>query len=310
MKLLSRPRGGQAVLSLLGCLLLVSFSSVYGANIGTVVPVVGQVSDLAYDAQRGLVYLANISESDVEIYSVGSKGLIGKIPTGQSPSSLAMSPDSSRLYVANSGSLSISVIDLNSQQSLATYTVTSRPDSIAVGYDGLVLILGPSGLIRLDPSTGVSAPLAISVPAVPPGLAPGAPTAVPAAFRAGMVASASGSLIVGLSTNRLFVYDVASGTVLHSRNVTGLLAILSIAPDGSRFMAGPFLFDTQTMAAAALIVAASMLLIAGVGPQPVSATVVESFSSDIENAEVTTFASDEGIATVWVKAPQVQDDIL
>ena len=46
---------------------------------------------------------------------------------------------------------------------------------------------------------------------------------------------------------RLFVYEVASGTVLRSRNVTGLRAILSASTDGSRFMAGPFLFDTQTL---------------------------------------------------------------
>ena len=35
---------------------------------------------------------------------------------------------------------------------------------------------------------------------------------------------------------------------MRSRNVTGLRAILSASPDGSRFMAGPFLFDTQTLA--------------------------------------------------------------
>src|SRR5206468_4085468 len=71
----------------------------------------------------------------------------------------------------------------------------------------------------------------------------------------GLVTTASGNLIVGRSinltvpgaANRLFVYEVASGVVLRSRNVTGLASILSASTDGSRFMAGPLLFDTQTL---------------------------------------------------------------
>ena len=250
MKLLERWRNGR-IAAVLGLFLFICFSSATAANLGTVIPVVGRVADLAYDPNRDLVYLANITENVVNVYSVSSGGLVASpIPTGLAPNSLAISPDGQTLYVANTGSNSISVIDLNAQQKLSDITVSQRPDAVAVGFDGQILVLGPSGLIRIDPTSGQQFPMAVSVPAVPPGLPPITPSPVPGgtAFRAGLIASASGSIIVGLSTNRLFVYDVASGQVLRSRNVTGLLAILSIAPDGSRFMAGPFLFDTQTLA--------------------------------------------------------------
>src|SRR5207244_10035814 len=98
---------------------LVSFlftATLYAANIGTVVPVVGQVTDLVHDAKRNLVYLANPSRNQVEIYNVSTGRLAGSILTGVQPASLAISPDNDTLYAANIGSFSITVINLNNQQ--------------------------------------------------------------------------------------------------------------------------------------------------------------------------------------------------
>ncbi|MBI2822107.1 MAG: hypothetical protein HYX74_07760 [Acidobacteria bacterium] len=250
MAFFSSRRTCRAVLPLLGLGMLFFFSgpTVFAANIGTVVPVVGQVTDVVYDEPRNLVYLANPPRNEVEIYSVDGGQLVGSFFTGLQPASLALSPDGNTLYAANIGSLTISAIDLNFQQRVAEYFVGSRPDSIAVGSDGKVVILGTAGLLRLDPVTGVLFPVPISPPPTPPaGLPPIPASPTPAGFLAGLVATASGNLMIGLSTNRLFVYEVASGTVLRSRNVTGLRALLSASTDGSRFMAGPFLFDTQTL---------------------------------------------------------------
>jgi uncharacterized protein (TIGR03437 family) len=250
MGFLSNRRTGRAVLLLLGLGILISFCSptVSAANIGTVVPVVGQVADLVYDAARNLVYLANATRNQVEIYSVDGGRLDGNILTGLQPASLALSPDGNMLYVANIGSQTISAVDLNSRRSVADYFVGSRPDSIAIGSDGRVVILGTAGLLRLDPVGGRIFPVPISPPPTPlAGLPPFPVSPTPAGFLAGLVVTASGHLIIGLSNNRLFVYEVASGTVLRSRMVTGLRAILSASTDGSRFMAGPFLFDTQTL---------------------------------------------------------------
>jgi uncharacterized protein (TIGR03437 family) len=229
--------------------LLVCFlaSTAMAANIGTLIPVVGTVADMIYDGTRNVVYIANASRNQIEIYSVDGARITGSILTGIQPSSLALSPDGNTLYVANAGSLTVSVINLISQQRVTDYSIGSRPDAIAVGSDGRVVILGTAGLLRLEASTGTVVPVPISPPPTPAGGVniPASPT--PQGFFAGLVTTASGNLIIGLSTNRLFVYEVASGTVLRSRNVTGLRAILSASTDGSRFMAGPFLFDTQTL---------------------------------------------------------------
>ena len=96
MGFISNRRTGRAVLLLLGLGILISLSppAASAANIGTVVPVVGQVADLIYDAARNLVYLANSSRNDVEIYSVDRGQLVGSIFTGLQPASLALMPKS------------------------------------------------------------------------------------------------------------------------------------------------------------------------------------------------------------------------
>ncbi|MCX6614743.1 MAG: hypothetical protein NTZ98_01440 [Acidobacteria bacterium] len=227
---------------------VVSPGQVCAATVGTVVPVVGTLSDLIYDDQRDLVYLANFSQNRVEIYSIGGRRLIGTIPTGNLPSSLALSPDRQTLYVANYQDYTMTVINLATNAVAGTISLLAQPGAIAVGSDGLVVILGSAGLMRLDPATQQLTRLAISPPAVPPaGLSSTTTAPLPQGFRAGLMASADGTTIIGLSANTLFVYEVASGQTLRSRSVSGLSAILSVAPDGRRFMAGPFLFDTSTL---------------------------------------------------------------
>ena len=235
--------------SALAILFLFSNLTLFAANIGTVVPVVGQVADLVYDPGRNLVYLANTSRNEVDIYSIATGKLAGSIHTGLQPASLALSPDGNTLFSANIGSFSVSVISLITQQVANDYFIGSRPDAIAAGSDGTVIILGTAGLLRMDPGSGQTTPVPIAPSvATPVGLPTPSTSATPAGFLAGLVTTANGNLIVGLSSTRIFVYEVASGTVLRSRTVSGLRAILSASPDGSRFMAGPFLFDTQSLA--------------------------------------------------------------
>src|SRR5437016_2077338 len=258
MQALSIPQTRRALISLSSLAVLISLflPAVYAANIGTVVPVMGIVADLIYDSARNLVYLANSSRSEVDIYSVGERRLVGSVVTGTLPSSLAVSPYLSTLYVASAGSNTINTINLNTRQRGNDYNVGSRPDAIAVGNDGKVVILGTGGLQRLDTATGRITPVPISPPPTPPGGLLNIPGAIITnSTFAGLVTTASGNLIIGRSinltvpgaANRLFVYEVASGVVLRSRNVTGLASILSASTDGSRFMAGPLLFDTQTL---------------------------------------------------------------
>jgi uncharacterized protein (TIGR03437 family) len=292
----------RAIMSLGSLAVLLSFflPPLEAANIGTVVPVIGVVADLVYDSARNVVYLANFTRNEVDIYSASNKALTGSIPTGLQPASLALSPDLNTLYVANIGSNTISSINLNTGQPGLNFMVGSRPDAIAVGNDGQILILsavGTFGLQRLNPVTG----LTMSVPiAPPPTAAPGLPTInpspTPAGFLAGLITTASGNLIIGLSNTRLFVYEVSSGVVLRSRNVSGLRSIMSASTDGSRFMAGPFLFDTQTL---------TILGRAGTLPTALNATFTGGSAFSIDgNSVYATFSTQPPINPLNPNNPQ------
>ena len=165
MRFSASLRTRQALLvSVLAVFISLSAPAAYAATIGTVVPVLGTAQDLIYDPARSLVYIANFSRSEVDIYDVAARRLTGSVPVGVLPGSLALSPDLNTLYVANLGSNTVSAVNLNTRQLGAEYTIGSRPDAIAVGNDGKVLILGTAGLQRLDPVTA----RVVAVPVFPP----------------------------------------------------------------------------------------------------------------------------------------------
>jgi len=61
------------------------------------------------------------------------------------------------------------------------------------------------------------------------------------------------------------------------------------------------LWALASMAAAAVIVAASAFVIFTNGPREVKAqTIVESYSSDLEAATITSYSSEDGTITVWL----------
>ena len=236
-------------------LLVLSAVRAPAANFGTLVPIVGQFSGLAYDERRDLVYLANYALNRVDVYSVAQRRIVNSISTGPQPDSLTLSIDRQTLWVASQQASALYAINLNTSAPAGEYPLQVRPDAITTGSDGKVLVYGGSGLMRFDPVAKELTQLVITPPAVrAPGTVP-AQSPLPQGFRAALTASQDGKVIVGIGVDgtgnappmRLFVYEVASGTVLRSRDVSGLSSILSVAPDGSRFMAGPFLFDTNTL---------------------------------------------------------------
>ena len=107
-------------------------------------------------------------------------------------------------------------------------------------------------LITYDPVTGKTQPVSVAPPA------PVAPTLPPPngimylAGKSRLQTSQDGKLIVGVNlqaaTRTVFVFDVASSIVLGSRVVPVISPILAVSPDGSKFLSGPMLFDTQTLA--------------------------------------------------------------
>jgi hypothetical protein len=107
-------------------------------------------------------------------------------------------------------------------------------------------------LITYDPVTGKTQPVSVAPPA------PVAPTLPPPngimylAGKSRLQTSQDGKLIVGVNlqaaTRTVFVFDVASSIVLGSRVVPVISPTLAVSPDGSKFLSGPMLFDTQTLA--------------------------------------------------------------
>jgi DNA-binding beta-propeller fold protein YncE len=274
-----------------GLLLVMAPGRLPAATLGTVVPIVGRVSDLVYDDRRDLVYLANYSQNRVEVYSVSQRRITTSIATSPQPDSLALSPDRLTLWVASQQASTLSSINLSNNSVNADFPLNARPDAIAVGNDGKVLIYGGTGLLCFDPASQSLLQLQISPPAVPAtGTTAATTSALPQGFRAGLMASDDGKVIVGLGvagtgnspSMRLFIYEVASGSVVRSRNVSGLSSILSVAPDGSRFMAGPFLFETSSLtilARAGYIPSSTEQLTGGSVFSPDGSTVFASFST-------------------------------
>ncbi len=232
------------------------------ATFGTVVTLGGTPSDLVLDESRGLIYLVNTSANRVDLYSTSTNSVIGNIPVGTGPLAAAISPDKAYLYVTNGGSLSVSIIDLGARFVVQTVQVPAAPQGVEVGADGTVLIStagttgGANTLLVYDPSQPAANQL-VAVNTPPP---PSTPSPLPAqtltrpdtTFFSKLIRTPNGQFIIGLtvpSTTQtyLFVYEVASHTILRSRTVTGQSTVLSISPDGSRFMAGYTLYDVATL---------------------------------------------------------------
>jgi YVTN family beta-propeller protein len=226
-------------------------------------------SDVVLDELRGRLYLVNSAANRVEIYNIAEQRMAGSITVGAFPLSAAIAMDGSALYVANTQSTSLSVINLANDQVVATVSLPAKPEGVATGIDGRVLITTQgtgtnnalNTLLIYDRNQSQGQQI-ISVPS-PPQISTAAP--LPAVFvgrpathfPGKLLRTPDGNFIVGMvainqTTNSalttLFVYEVASGVILNNRSVTGQSTVLSISPDGSKFMAGSTLYDTATLA--------------------------------------------------------------
>ncbi len=244
---------------------LTLFGGALGAAVfGTRVPVTGGPLDLVLDERRQQIYLIDFNTNSVQIYSISGRRFLPPVRVGLQPVSGAMSSDGKFLYVTNFQSSSISVVDLDLNVVVRNVNLPVRPEGIAVGGDGKVVVTtlgqGPAAaptdtLVVYDPDAREGQQLS-SV------LNPPAPTAAPPLaitpgriylnFRGKLQATPDGRYIIGVNTpaqndTLVFVYEVASRQVLRIRRAPGLSSVLSVSPDGKRFMAGARLFDTATL---------------------------------------------------------------
>jgi YVTN family beta-propeller protein len=260
----------RSVLLLSFALLLVQFlaAQTTGPSFGGVVSLGSTPSDAVLDEFRGRLYLVNSSAGRIDIYDYLGKAMAGSIQVGTFPLSAAMSVDGAYLYVTNTTSSTLSVIDLGNNSITETVSLPAKPEGVAVGGDGRVLITTQGAgannqtntLLIFDRSqqqgqklTPVASPPPISTPAPLPAVFIGRPATQ---FPGRLLVTPDGQFIIGMvainqNTNgantTLFVYEVASAVVLRNRTVTGQSTVLSMSPDGSRFMAGSTLYETATL---------------------------------------------------------------
>lgn len=249
---------GKSFVSL--ALLAFAAASLPGAPYGTVVPVVGGVSDIVMDDARGRLYMPNTNRNQVEIYSIAQRRFLTAVRTDSTPLSAAMSRDGRVLYVTAYDASALNVIDLNTLAIVGRVALPAKPEGVAVGFDERVLIstIGTGAgnaqnvLLIYNPADNSIGNVSITPAAPTPPSLP-APSGRPAlAVRSQLVASRDGSVIIGsnvptATTRSVFVYETASATVLRSRRVNNLSSVLAVSPDGSKFMAGLTLFETSTL---------------------------------------------------------------
>ncbi len=229
---------------------------------GTVVTLGGTPSDIVLDEPRRLLYLVNSAANRVDLFSTATNAVIANIPVGTAPLAAAMSMDGAYLYVTNGASSSVSVIDLQTRFVIQSITVPAAPQGVEVGVDGRALITtagtaGGANTLLIFDRNQVAANQLTAVVTPPP---PSTPAPLPAqtltrpdtTFFSKLIRTPNGQYIIGLTnptaaTTYLFVYEVASGTILRSRTVTGQSTVLAISPDGAKFMAGFTLYDVSTL---------------------------------------------------------------
>lgn len=239
-----------------------------GATFGDVIQLPGGTpSDVVLDEMRGRLYLINNNTNLVYIFDYTANKVVGSIPVGKTPLAGAISMDGNWLYVTCSGSSSLNVIDLSQNRVAQSVLLPSQPQGVEVGGNGQVLIsmIGtgvvsgvPQGTLAMfdQTRTGGQQLLPVAVPALPTTPVPLPVTTLPRpvyTFTGRLLRTPDGQFIIGVITptngsTYIFVYEVASGVVLRNRTVSGQSSVLSMSPDGSRFMAGFTMFDTATLA--------------------------------------------------------------
>lgn len=250
---------------------LASVSS--AATIGNVVTLVGGASDIVLDEARNRLYLVNSSQDRVEVYSILQRRFLTSIRTDALPLAAAMSRSGKYLYVTCHNGSSLNAIDLDRSDVVSRVSLPAKPEGVAVGGDERVLITtigtGPNNsqntLLLYDPNAAASAPVSnvlITPPAPQPPQLPPLAGRIFLANRSQLLATRDGAKIIGVnafnqSQRVVFVYDVPSAAVLRSRYVGDASTVLSLSPDGSKFMMGLRLFDTETLTVLAQMNAAN-----------------------------------------------------
>lgn len=249
-------------------LTLLALGTARAATFGTILAPAGGAawSDIVIDESRNRLYLVASTINRVDVYNYKTSTFLAPIQTSQQPVSAALSPDNKYLYVTAYTDAALNVVDL-SNNSVSSISLPTNPEGVAVGSDGRVLITAvgtgtsttntlllydhPAVLAGTNKVNALSAVPVVPAAATSPVLPPPSGR-VYNSYRSRLAVSRNGAYIIGVNNPNansrvVFVYETASGTVLRSRQVTNLSTVLAVSSDGSKFMAGPVLFDSSTL---------------------------------------------------------------
>lgn len=229
------------------------------STFGTVVPIRGQVSDIALDQARGLLYAANFTANRIEVVSTANLSLQTPLLVANQPSSLALSADGRFLVVGHYAnpakpSPALTIIDRNAN-TVQTYNLDgSSVLAVAFGNSPRALVVTNNGVQLVDPTTGASQVLQLN-PFDTQGLPVPWATFPPQIVRASTGVSGDGQMIYVLwdsfssaSTSAVVQYSVAAGAM----TLVGITSTPSLGPTtvsvdgtGATFLTGWILFNTQ-----------------------------------------------------------------
>lgn len=226
--------------------LMVAGSGVAG-TFGTVISIGGEAADLALDEPRGVVYVADFTNSRIDVISMTKYNLVTSINVPNQPSSLSVSFDDHWLIMTNYGNNAapatqtnmITLLDLTNNYARQTFTLSDVPLGVAFGLDGNALIVTASSFQLFNPVSGQIQLLQtiseVATNAIPQPLASYPPNIT----QATLATSRDGLTIAGFGGGTPFLvwrYSVASKTItagFQTASPPGGPRVVSLADDGS-----------------------------------------------------------------------------
>ncbi len=239
---------GRLKIGVLACAPVLAGAGVFG----TVVPIGGQSSDIALDATRGVLYIADFTGQQIDVMSLGTNSIQSSIPVAGQPGSIALSPDGRWLLAVNFGnyappqtpSNSLTIVDLTTQN-VQTFALGASPIGVAFGIDGKALIVTTTTFLLFDPVLETTQQIG-TISGVAAQTLPVTPATVPSQItNASMAVSGDGLTIYGMggsASTFTFRYEVNGHTVWPGGIVlsSGTMEprVVSANQDGTSFLAG------------------------------------------------------------------------
>ncbi|MGI8904933.1 MAG: YncE family protein [Candidatus Sumerlaeaceae bacterium] len=94
----------------------------WNQNVPVALTMTGNPIDFEYDPIRNRYYVANFTNSRIEVINPATASIIGNIPLPGTPNSISVSPDGNRIIAALEASDTVAVIDVNTSSVLQTTT--------------------------------------------------------------------------------------------------------------------------------------------------------------------------------------------